>query len=91
MLQMASTFGLEEWLEYIGLLAAISGLLLILSAHLAIAIQRRARGLVVNEPADADVPWPDTELLLWTTIRTRGVYYLAVGGAVLALAKIIDL
>ena len=87
MWQMASTFGLKEWLEYIGLLAAFSGLFLVLSAYLAIAIQRRARSLVVNEPAGMDVSWRGAELLFWSTIKERGTFYLAVGGAVLALKE----
>jgi hypothetical protein len=84
MWQMTSTFHLEEWLEYIGLLAAVSGFLLILSGHLAIAMQRFARGLAVNETAEV-------ESLLWTAMKHRGELHLAVGGGVFALAKMVDL
>ena len=91
MWQMTSIFDLEDWLEYIGLLAAVSGFLLIVSGHLAIAMRRFARGLAVNESADADFPPSDSELLLWTAMKQRGELHLAVGGGVFALAKMVDL
>ena len=81
---------LEDGLEYVGLLAAVSGLLLVLAGYLALAFQRLVRRLVVHGPADIDALSSDAELFLWSAVQHRGTLHLAVGGGVFALARIID-
>ena len=91
MRQMISILSLEEWLEYIALLAAVSGLLLIVSAHLAIAIRRSKRRPAPPEAADGENSRLDNEMLLRWAMKERGKFHLAVAGVVFTLAKIIDL
>jgi hypothetical protein len=82
---------LEDGLEYIGLLAAVSGLLLVLTGYLAPAFRRLVGRLAVHGPGDIDISWPDIGPVFWSAVRHRGTLHLAVGGGIFALAKMIDL
>jgi fermentation-respiration switch protein FrsA (DUF1100 family) len=81
---------LEDGFEYVGLLAAVSGLLLVLTGSLALALRRLVRRLAMHGSADMGVPRPDAELFFWSAVQHRGTLHLAVGGGVFALVKMID-
>jgi hypothetical protein len=86
-----TTLDLEDGLEYLGLLAAVSGLLLVLTASLMLAIRRVVRRLAVHGPVHIDAPWPDADMFFWSAVQHQGTLHLAVSGALFALAEMIDI
>ena len=82
----------HEGLEFLGLVATCSGLLLTLSVDLArLAILLVAHRRPGNEAPAIDRPELILGSLLWHILRRYGVRYLAVGGVVLTLAAFVDI
>jgi len=80
--RLIQSLSLYEWLELVALLAAISGILLLLAATVARVTALRT----AQRPA-----LPDDGRLLLLTMRRLGVLHLAVGGALFTLAEAVEL
>jgi hypothetical protein len=84
MLASVPALPLYEVVEIMGLVAGLSGLLVLGATVLSRVVFRIAWPQRMFE-------WPNSTSFLWPTMRKQGVYYLAVGGAMMTLSEIAEM